>query len=143
MDVKIKRSMTELSAWLIKYSSDFSKGCVQRSMAVIVTSGMKNPLKKLEFLQFLPRFQVLSLLFLRNSYLPKILITLIQKYCPTTYFSKFIAVTVIRDADKANQDKIAVHLFCVYLSCDRNNMKSLQWQIHFNIINPWGPTPTL
>ena len=52
-------------------------------------------------------------------------------------------VTVIRDADKANQDKIAVHLFCVYLSCDRNNMKSLQRQIHFNVINHWGPTLTL
>ena len=42
---------------------------MQMSMAVIVTSRMKNPLKKLEILQFLPRFQALSLLFLRNSYL--------------------------------------------------------------------------
>ena len=44
---------------------------MQRSLAVSVTSGMKNPPKKLEFLQFLPRFQALSLLFLRNSYLSK------------------------------------------------------------------------
>ena len=78
MDGKIKRSLIELSAWLINYSSDVSKSRVQRSMAVIVTSGMKNPSKKLEFLQFLPRFQVLSLLFLRNSYLPKILITIFK-----------------------------------------------------------------
>ena len=63
---------------LINYSSDISKGRVQRSMAVIVTSGMKNPPKKLEFLQFLPRFQDLSLLFLRNSYLSKNLITIFR-----------------------------------------------------------------
>ena len=47
-------------------------------MAVIFTSGMKNPPKKLEFLQFLPRFQALSLLFLRNSYLSKNLITIFR-----------------------------------------------------------------
>ena len=110
MDVKIKRSMTELSAWLIKYSSVFSKGCVQRSMAVIVTSGMKNPPKKLEFLQFLPRFQVLSVLFLRNSYLPKILITLFKNNVRQRISAN---LSRLRDADKANQDKIAVHLFCV------------------------------
>ena len=40
---------------------------MERSVVVIVTSGMKNPRKKLEFLQFLPRFQALSLLFLRNT----------------------------------------------------------------------------
>ena len=51
---------------------------MQRSMAVIVTSGMKNPPKKLEFLQFLPRFQALLLLFLRNSYLSKNLITIFR-----------------------------------------------------------------
>ena len=79
---------------------------MQRSIAVTVTSGMKNPPKKLEFLQFLPRFQALSLLFLRNSYL--------SKKC----FSRFIEVTVIRDKDRANQDKIAAHLFCVYSPCD-------------------------
>ena len=45
---------------------------------VIVISGMKNPPKKLEFLHFLPRFQALSLLFLRNSYLPKNLITIFR-----------------------------------------------------------------
>ena len=39
----------EVSAWLINYSSDVSKGRVQRSMEIIVTSGMKNPPKKLEF----------------------------------------------------------------------------------------------
>ena len=44
-------------------------------MAIIVTSGMKNPPKKLEFSQFLPRFQTLPLLFLRYSYLSKPLIT--------------------------------------------------------------------
>ena len=48
---------------------------MQRSVAVIVTSGMKNPPKKLEFL---PRFQALSLLFLRNSYLSKNLITIFR-----------------------------------------------------------------
>ena len=47
-------------------------------MAVIVTSGMKNPPEKLEFLQFLPRFQALSLLFLRISYLLKNLITIFR-----------------------------------------------------------------
>ena len=51
---------------------------MQRSMAVIVTSGMKNPPKKLEFLQFLARFQALSLLFLRNSYLSKKLIAIFR-----------------------------------------------------------------
>ena len=80
MDAKIKRSMpvikVELSAWLINYSSDVSKDRVQRSMAVIVTSRMKYPPKKLEFLLFFPRFQALSLLFLRNSYLSKKLITI-------------------------------------------------------------------
>ena len=122
--------------WFINYSSDVSKGRMQRSVAIIVTSRMKKPPKKIEFSQFLPRFQALPLETFDNN---------IQKYCPTTCFSRLIKVTVIRDADKANQHKIAVHvhLFCVYSSCDRNNMKSLQWQIHFNIINHWGPTPTL
>ena len=41
---------------------------------------------------------------------------------------------IIRDVDKANQDKVPVHLFCIYSSCDRNNMKSLQRQIHLNVI---------
>ena len=48
---------------------------MQRSVAVIVTSGMKIPTKKLKLLQFLLRFQALSLLFLRNSSLSKNLIT--------------------------------------------------------------------
>ena len=48
---------------------------MQRSVAIIVTSGIKNPANKLEFLQFWPRFQALQLLFLRNSYLSKHLIT--------------------------------------------------------------------
>ena len=39
-------------------------GRVQRSVAIIVTSGMKNPPKKLKISQFLPRFQPLALLFL-------------------------------------------------------------------------------
>ena len=100
--------------------------------------GWKNPPKKLEFLQFLPRFQVLSLLSLFEKFDNNI-----QKYCPTACFSRFIEFTVIRDKSRANQDKIAAHLFCVYSSCDRNNMKSLQRQIHFNVINHWWPTPTL
>ena len=83
---------------------------MQRSVAVTVTSVMKNPPKKLNFLQFSPRFQALSLLFLRNSYLLK-RDNNIQKYCPTTCFSRFIEVTVIRDADKANQDKIVKYKY--------------------------------
>ena len=89
-------------------------------MAIIVTSMMKNPQKKLKFSQFLPRFQALPLLFLRNSYSSKF-----QKYCLTTCFSRYIDVTVIGDVDKANQDKIAAHLFCVYSSCDQNNISAL------------------
>ena len=75
MDEK-KRSKVEVSTWLINYSSDVSNGHVQRSMASIVTSGMKNPPKKLEFSLFLIRFQALPLLFLRNSYLSKHLLTI-------------------------------------------------------------------
>ena len=86
MDEKTKRSKVELSAWLINYSSDVSKGRVQRSMAIIVTSGMKNPPKKLEFSQFLPRFQALPLLFLRNSYLSKHLITIFGKILSDNVF---------------------------------------------------------
>ena len=48
--------MVELSTWLINYSSDVPKGRVQMSVATIVTSRMKNPPKKLEFSQVLPRF---------------------------------------------------------------------------------------
>ena len=81
---------------------------MQRSMAIIVTSGpssgMKNPPKKLKFSQFLPGFQALPLLFLRNSYLSKTFDNNIWKYCPTTCFSRFIEIKVIRDADRANQD---------------------------------------
>ena len=51
---------------------------MHRSMVITVTSGMKNPPKKLEFLQFLPRFQVVPLFFLRNSYLSKNLITVFR-----------------------------------------------------------------
>ena len=51
---------------------------MQRPMAVIVNSGMKHPPKKLEFSQFLPRFQALSLLFLRNIYLSINLITVFR-----------------------------------------------------------------
>ena len=80
--------------WLINYSSDVSKGRMQRSVAIIVTSGMKNPLKKHEFSQFLPRFQALPLETFDNT---------IRKYSPTTCFNRLIEVTVIRDADKANQ----------------------------------------
>ena len=76
MGVKIKRITVELTARLINYSLDVSKGCVQRSMAIIVTSGMKNPPKNFEFSQFLPRFQAVPLLFLRKSNLSKHLITL-------------------------------------------------------------------
>ena len=45
-----------MSTWLINYSSDVPKGRVLMSMATIITSGMKNPPKKLEFSQVLPRF---------------------------------------------------------------------------------------
>ena len=125
------------------YSSDVSKGRVQRSMVIIVTSGMKNPPKKLVFLQFLPRFQALPLLFLRNSYLWKHLVTIFGNIARQRVSADLPTVMVIRDADNSNQDKIAAHLFCIYSSCDRNNMKSLQWQVHFNVINHWGSTPTL
>ena len=81
---------------------------MQRPMAVIVIYRMKNPLKKLEFSQFLLRFQALLLLCLRNIYLSKNLKKIF------TNIVRFIKVTVIRDADKVNQDKIAVHLFCIY-----------------------------
>ena len=47
---------------------------MQRSVVIIVTSGMKNPPKKLKLSQFLPGFQALPLLFLRKSYLLKNLI---------------------------------------------------------------------
>ena len=43
---------------IFNYSSDVPKGRVQMSMATIVTSGMKNPPKKLEFLQVLPGFRL-------------------------------------------------------------------------------------
>ena len=49
---------------------------LSRFMTIIVTSGKKNPPKKLVFSQFLPRFQALPLLFLRNSYLLTNLITI-------------------------------------------------------------------
>ena len=49
---------------------------MQRSKAIIVTSEMKIPPKKIEFSQFFPRFQALPLLFLRNSYLSTNLITI-------------------------------------------------------------------
>ena len=62
-------------------------GRVQRSMAVIVTSGMKNPPKKLEILQILPRFQALALLF----HIEK-LDTSIRKYSLTMCFSQCIKV---------------------------------------------------
>ena len=71
-----EKKAIKVSAWLINYSSDVSNGRVQRSVVIIVTSGMKNPPKKLEFSQFLPRFQALPLLFLRNSYFSKHLLTI-------------------------------------------------------------------
>ena len=74
-------------------------------MTIIVTFGMKNPLKKLEISQFLPRCQVLALSFLRNSYLSKNLITI---------SGNVLSRLEIRDSDKANLDEIAAHLFCVY-----------------------------
>ena len=88
---------------------------MQRSMAIIVTSGMKNHRKKLKCLQFLPRFQDLPLLFLRNSYLSKNLITIFGNIL-RQLVSADLSRLVIRDLDKANQDKIAVHLFSVYSS---------------------------
>ena len=52
MGVKITQLKVELTAWLINYSLDVSKGRVQRSMAIIVTSGMKNPPKNFIFAVF-------------------------------------------------------------------------------------------
>ena len=49
----------------------------------------------------------------------------------------------IRDSDEANLDEIAARLFCVYSPCGQNNLKSLQQQIHYNVINHRGLTPTL
>ena len=49
---------------------------MQRSLAITVTSGLKNRPKNLEFSQFLSRFQALPLFFLRNSYLLTNLITI-------------------------------------------------------------------
>ena len=57
-DVKKMVVKINLSTWLINYSSDVSKSCVQRSMAINVTSEMKNPPKKLQSLQVLPRFRL-------------------------------------------------------------------------------------
>ena len=81
---------------------------------IIVTSGMKDPPKKLEFLQFLSRFQASPLLFIRNSYLSKNLITIFGN--TIRHFSRFIEVTEIRDADKANQDKKVARLFCLLIT---------------------------
>ena len=77
---------------------------MQRSVAITVTYGMKKPPKKLKFSQFLPRFQALPLETFDNN---------IRKYSPTACFSRLIEITIIRDADKANQDKIEVHWFCI------------------------------
>ena len=71
-----KNKVIEMSTWLINYSSDDSKGSEQRKMTIIVTFWVTNPPKKLKISQFLPRCQVLALLFLRNSYLSKNLVTL-------------------------------------------------------------------
>ena len=90
---------------------------------------MKNPSKKLEISQFLPRFQALALLFLRNSYLSKNLITIFGNVVRQRV-SADLSRLDIRDSDKANQDEIAAHFVCIYSSCGRNNMKSLQRQIH-------------
>ena len=125
-DGKNKVIKVELSTWLINYSSDVSKGRVQRSAAIFVISGMKNPPKKLKLLQFLPRLQVLSLLFQRKSYLSKHLITLSRHIVRQRVLAE-LSRLVIRDSDKANPGKITTLLVCVFLSCGRNNMKSLQW----------------
>ena len=105
---------------------------MQKSMTII-TSGMKTPTKKLEFSQVLPRFQTLGLLFLRNT----------ELYYKSKIFSADLSRLEIRDLDKANQVEIAAHLFCFFSSFGRNNMKSLQRQIRFNIINHWGLALTL
>ena len=119
--------------WLINYQT-FQRAICKGQWQSLSLPGWKKLPKKLKFLQFLPTFQALPRETFENN---------IRKYSPTTCFSRLIEVMVIRNADKTNQDKIAVHLFCVYSSCDWNNMKSLQRQIHFNVINHWGPTPTL
>ena len=62
---------------------------MQMSMATIVTSGMKNPPKKLEFSQVLP---TLALLFLRNRYM-YLSKNLIRKYLFDNVFQPhFLAV---------------------------------------------------
>ena len=82
------------------------------------------------FLQVLPRFQGLVLLFLRNRKLD-------NKF---GNISADLSRLEIRDSDKANQVETAAHLFSF---CGRNHSKSLQRQIHFNVKKHWGPTPTL
>ena len=103
--------------------------------------GWKILQKSLKSRRFLPRFQALALLFLRNSYLSKNLITIFGN-AVRQQVSADLSRLEIWDLDKANQNTIPAHLFCLYSSCDRNNMRSLQRQIHFNAINHWGPTAT-
>ena len=89
---------------------------MQRTIAIIVTSEMKTPPKKIEISQFLHRFQALALLFLRNSYLSNNLITIFGNIVRQRVSADLSRLNV-RDSDKANQDEIASHFFCVYSSC--------------------------
>ena len=111
MDVKTKRSKVELSTHgsLIIHPT-FQRAVCKGQWWSLSLPGWKKLRKSLKFCSFLPRFQALPLETFDHN---------VRKYSPTTYFSTLIEVTVIRDADKANQDKIAVHLFCIYSSCDR------------------------
>ena len=83
----------------------------------------------------------LELLFLRNS------TCIYQK----TWFRNTVQQRVsadlsrleIKDSDMANQVEIVAHLFCLFSPRGQNNRWALQRQVHFNVINHWGPTPTL
>ena len=87
---------------------------MQRSMSITITLGMKNPPKKLEFSQFLPRFQALPLLFLRNRYLSKHFITLqYSEILSDNVFQSFHRGYGNKGCGKANQDKIAAHTHLV------------------------------
>ena len=76
-----------LVAFLKAYSRFIEvRNCVQRSMATIVTSGLKESSNKAWIFAGFAKISALALL---NRYLSK---NLIRKYCPTTCFSRYIEV---------------------------------------------------
>ena len=85
---------------------------MQRSVVIIVTSGMKKSSEKnSNFCSFCLDFrQTLPPLFLRNSYFSKILITIFGNNVRQRV-SADLSRLVIRDLDKAKHDKIVAHLF--------------------------------